>query len=451
MLRGAMTTTASRPRPRFRALLTRAVARFIYFVMYGWRGLFVLALLLGLTAATAAAGSYTLADLNDALAARARGAEISSADPRVAPHLWRRPLEHWNGVPSAGGRSAIGSQNTPVIAAAAAGDYRWTAALSDLEAREGIFGRELGAPGYYTTHTLVARMVALRDARAAGDEAAAAAITRSLRGVWSYFALAAVATPRTSTYSDLGGTVRRGPGDAGVYLGLTVALVGERWKNGGYTEHDDVGTLLSWAIDWTPRSVYAGNGRQNRGSWWPAVVAALADVDDYRSPTAAAVFGLEDREREVLRAAAAGDVGAARTAATWLEAAGGIGPWYRVTLLRTTEGVEAVFYRSYNGNKPAHAATTVTTAGAWSTAAPSTRCCGANQALEVWRDGGRIFARSRDGATVSIEEIGGALVYQVDIEGAAVGFTARPTLPPRFDRPPLFLRGPEGLPHSPGP
>lgn len=413
---------------------------------------FVAALLAAVATATAGAGGYDLAALNDALAARARGAEVSPADPRVGPHLWRRPLEHWNGVPQpAGGRSAVGSQNVPVIAAAAAGDYRWIAALSDLELREGIFGRELGSPGYYTTHTLVARMVALRDARAAGDEVAAAAIARSLRGAWSYFALAAVATPRTGTHSDLGGTVRRGPGDAGVYLGLTVALVGERWKNGGYTEHDDVGTLLSWAIDWTPRSVYQHNERQARGSWWPAVVAALAGVDDYRSPAAAAVFGLEEPEREVLRAAAAGDVDGARTAARWLEAAGGVGPWYRVTLLRTTAGVEAVFWRSYNGNKPAHAATTVTAAGAWSTAAPSTRCCGANQAWEVWRDGGRIYARTADGATVSIEEIGGALVYHIGIEGGAVDFTARPVLPPRFGRPPLFLRSPEGLPHSPRP
>ncbi len=92
------------------------------------------------------------------------------------------------------------------------GDYHWMAELCRYEKGHGIFGRELGAPAYYFANVISAKMVALRDARAAGNYTDAKDICESLRCTWAYDALAAAATPRKQNEIILAGTVHTNAG-----------------------------------------------------------------------------------------------------------------------------------------------------------------------------------------------------------------------------------------------
>jgi hypothetical protein len=365
---------------------------------------------------------------------RAKGERIDPAE--VQRYLWKQAdLTNWN--------SFGGSQNHPVIAEAATGDFPWVADLARLEREEGIFGRELGAPGYYFYFPVAAKMVALRDARQAGAAADAEAIRLSLRAVWAYESLVALETSRTSTESNLSGQIMRGSGNAQHHTGLTVAVAGQRWRSHAYTDHDDHGTFLGWALDWSPRSMRGGTRLRSRGMWWANTVAVLLGTDSYRAPAAPEPFGLTAAERETLRRVVRGDVAAAREAVGWL-AEFGVFRRVRMRLRRTALGAEVVNLFHVNGNKPAHAATSLTREGLWRTIRPAHyRGVGANKGYSVRIEGGLIIANAADGVRVEQPELGGELLWEVDCNGRVVSFTTQggtqtpaPPAPPAPPGPP---------------
>ena len=366
-------------------------------------------------------------DPAEALFLHARGQTIAREQlPRE--HFWPHELDLslWNKD-----GKAIGSQNHPVIAHAAIGDYRWIAALARIEEKEGLFSRELGSPGFYFYMVVAAKMVGLRDARAAGPEAEAdaRAIANNLRAIWAYEALTAVPTPRTHTWASLSGNIHEGPGDADQYQGLTTAVAGERWKSQSYLKHDDHGAFLSWAIDWQPRHDDSNNLRA-QGWWWKNTVAVLADRDTYEEKAPPEPFGLTAGDREKLRAIVHGDSEAVRWAVGILS---DYGVWrsYRIRQRRTTLGTETVFFVSTNGNKPNHPATSITNEGFWRTIRPSDYHggVGANRGMRTWIEDGMIHSTVKEaGKSVEMPELGGNLIYEVDYEGRQVSLKLGPAV-----------------------
>lgn len=349
----------------------------------------------------------------------AAGQTVSSQG--LEKDLWKDDLKDWN----KSGRG-IGSQNLPVIARAAVGDYKWIAQLAKLERKEGIWGRELGSPGFYFYMPVAAKMVALRDAREAASKDEEQAIRLNLRAIWAYEALAAVNTPRTSTWMNLAGDVIRGKGDAEWYDGLTVAVAGERWRSWDYIDHDDHGAFLGWALDWVPRKYdKMGDLNSTDDGWWYTVVAHISKSRSYSASISPEPFGLTNSERSVLRRVVKGDVKAAKTAVGWIDDFG-IYKDYDVRIRRTTDGTEVVFFRSTNGNKPAHAATSVTTKGVWRSICPSFyKGTGANKGYRVWIDNGYVYAECDPGAgkKVRMPELKGDLIYEIRLKGRDISFT----------------------------
>jgi len=334
----------------------------------------------------------------------------------VARYLWKRgdDISCWNGC-----GKAVGSQNRPVAAEAAIGNYQWLANLARLERREGIFGRELGSPGYYFYVPIAAKMVALCDARKAGDKKAAQALADNLRAIWAYESLLAIPTARTSTWANLSGNIKTGKGDANWYKGLTVAVAGERWRPDLYLDHDPHGAFLSWALNWQPRRVRNGGRLLEKGKWWMNVVGHLVNKDRYAAHAPPEPFGLTQHDRDQLRAVIKGDPAAVRWAVR-IVGEYGVYKTYRIRIRRTTKGTEIVFFHSANGNKPAHAATSLTTTGAWRTIRPGYyRGTGANGGFKVWIKDGTIHATCAQGRgeRVSMPELGGKVLYEVDLKG----------------------------------
>ncbi|MHB1459355.1 MAG: hypothetical protein ACYC0V_20790 [Armatimonadota bacterium] len=344
----------------------------------------------------------------------AAGQRISN-DDLSQKDLWRDDVSGWN----ARGRG-VGSQNLPMIARAAIGDHKWMADLARLERKEGIFGRELGSPGFYFSMPMVSKMVSLRDARKSGAKKDAEAIRLSLRAVWAYESLLAVNTPRRSTWMNASGDVLKGKGDSSWYKGLTIAVAGERWHSDRFLDHDDHGVFLSWALDWPQRSnTKIRNPGAKPGGWWADAVAHLIKKTSYTAASSSEPFGLTDDERAVLRRVIEGDSEAVEQAVEWIREFG-VYEKNDIRIRRTTEGTEVVFFKTSNGNKPAHAATSVTTKGVWRTIRPGFyKGVGANKGYRVWIENKTVYAEAESGfgRKVSMPELGGDLLYEVELKG----------------------------------
>lgn len=333
-----------------------------------------------------------------------------------------------------------GSQNIPVIAEAAAGNYAWIAALARLEREEGLFGTELGSPGFYFSAVVEAKLVALRDARRAGRLDLAEDIRQNLRAIWAMESLVAVDTPRTSVWANASGQILEGPGDAADYTGLSCAVAGNRWngKFPRWLNSDAHGRMLSWALDWPRQDRKPGGVMRNPKPGRGNVIGFLGGVDRYEDTVAAEIFGLTEDERELLRRVVRGDVEAARMAAGWLAEYGTLAKW-TWRLRRTTEGTEVIFFGPWpNPNKPPHAATSITNSGEWRTIRPSyfERRRGGVWDFNVRVEDGEIIARVREGLGVEVRmpELAGALLWEVVMQGQTVTFQTAGEGPQRGGR-----------------
>ncbi len=382
-------------------------------------------------------GFAQYADNNEACFYRATGKGISYAELPEKSKIWSKGMNFtcWNGSndPSCGNGFAIGSQNHPVMAAMGWGDYKWIAELCRWEKGHGIFGRELGAPAYYFANVVACKLIALRDARAAGAYADAKDIAESLRCVWAYDALVAAATPRKNCWINLHGQIYTNAGDAAGYDGLTVAAAGDRWHTETNISSDAHGIFLTWAIDWQPRSITPNkNLLTSNGKWWMENTAQLTGVAYYNLTTDPEVFGLNAAERQKLRDVVNGDVNAALWAA---QVVANFGTWkdpnvpvadcfHKIRMRKTTLGAEIIYFNATNGNKPCQAATQIFNNGDYKSIRPNFyHGTGANNGYTCWVANGLIQADAPgDGAYVSMPEMGGAVLWEVNIDGSVVEF-----------------------------
>ena len=328
-----------------------------------------------------------------------------------------RDFTCWND-PQACGQPGLGSQNEPVLAACAVGDYGWIAALAVKEKQDGFFGREIGSPGFYFHSVVAAKMAALHMARQASDTLAVDRLMQNLRAIWTYEALLAVDTPRVSGRADLSGVVQFVGGDTGSYDGLTVAVAGERWKSVDYLTHDVHGEFLSWAIDW-PRARMPGNKNTVQdGRWWDDIVGFVAHQTDYRTTPNPLYFGLNLHQRDVLNDVVAGNLSAVAEAIQWLRP-GNLNYRYDTRIRRTTLGTEVIFYKATNGNKPPHGATSITNAGYWSTIRAGKGAKGGALGHRIEIVNGTIYnyTTDPDGNTASMPELGGSVIYEIWMTG----------------------------------
>lgn len=362
----------------------------------------------------------TAGDLLNACVDRLRGqpVDFNSAHQK----RWKggsRNFTCWND-PQLCNQSGLGSQNEPVLAACAVGDYGWIAALAVKEKQDGFFGREIGSPGFYFYSVVAAKMAALHMARQANDQVAVDRLMQNLRAIWTYEALLAVDTPRVSGRADLSGVVQNVGGDTGSYDGLTVAVAGERWKSTRYLTHDAHGEFLSWALDW-PRARMPGNKntvQEATSRGWDDIVGIVTGRTDYRSSTNPLFFGLNLHQRDVLRGVVEGDVSAVAEAVPWLRPAN-LNHRYNTRIRRTTLGTEVIFFNVTNGNKPPHGATSMTDAGHWSTIRAGKGNSGAALGHQIVISGGTIYnyTSDPDGGTASMPELGGSVIYEVWLTG----------------------------------
>lgn len=384
------------------------------------------------------------ADNNEACFYRATGKGISYAELPEKSKIWNKGMDFtcWNGSnhQSCGNGFAIGSQNHPVMAAMGWGDYKWIAELCRWEKGNGIFGRELGAPAYYFANVVACKLIALRDARAAGDYTDAKDIAESLRCVWAYDALVASATPRKNCWINLHGQIYTNAGDAAGYDGLTVAAAGDRWHTETNISSDSHGIFLTWAIDWQPRSTTPNkNLLTSNGKWWMENTAQLTGVSHFNLTTDPEVFGLNAAERQKLQDVVNGDVNAALWAA---QVVANFGTWkdpnvpvadcfHKIRMRKTTDGTEIIYFNATNGNKPCQAATQIFNNGDYKSIRPNFyHGTGANNGYVCWVANGLIQADAPgDGAYVSMPEMGGTILWEVNIDGSAVTFNGNSVTP----------------------
>lgn len=384
------------------------------------------------------------ADNNEALFYRSTGKGISYNELPEKSKIWKKGMDFtcWNGSndPSCGNGYAIGSQNHPVMAAMGWGDYKWIAELCRWEKGNGIFGRELGSPAYYFANVVAAKIVALRDARAAGDYIDAKDIAESLRCVWAYDALVASVTPRKNCWINLHGQIYTNAGDAATYDGLTVAAAGDRWHTETNISSDSHGIFLTWALDWQPRSTSPNkNLLTSNGKWWQENVAQCTGVPYYNQTTDPEVFGLNATERQKLRDVVNGDVNAALWAAqvvanfgTWKDPNVPVADCYhKIRMRKTTDGTEIIYFNATNGNKPCQAATQIFNNGDYKSIRPNLyHGTGANNGYVCWVANGLIQADAPgDGAYVSMPEMGGTILWEVNIDGSMVEFNGNVVTP----------------------
>ena len=382
------------------------------------------------------------ADNNEAVFYWATGKGIAYAELPEKSKIWKHGMDFtcWNGDASCGNGYAIGSQNHPVMAAMGWGDYKWIAELCRYEKGHGIFGRELGAPSYYFANVVACKLIALRDARAAGAYTDAKDITESLRCVWAYDALVASITPRKNCWINLAGKIYTNAGDAAGYDGLTVAAAGDRWHTEDNISSDTHGNYLTWAIDWQPRSISPNtNFLTSKGKWWGESTAQCTGVAYYNLATDPEAFGLTTAERQKLRDAVNGDANAALWAAqvvanfgTWKDPACPVPDCYhKIRMRKTTLGAEIIYFNATNGNKPCQAATQIFNNGDYKSIRPNFyHGVGANNGYTCWVANGLIQADAPgDGAYVSMPEMGGIILWQIDIAGNDIKFNGATVTP----------------------
>jgi hypothetical protein len=332
-------------------------------------------------------------------------------------------LSNWNG-----GGGAVGSQNLPLIAEAAVGNYQFFAELARLSQREGNFGREFGSPFFYFSFPIAAKMSALRDARRAGDTAAADAIAADLKTTWTIWSLAAVPVGRSSSVMKVGGsTYNNGPG---AFSGTAVAVAGERWESHVPPQGlagDELSPLLAWALDLPRSRIRPGTANllqvPEERSWWDTMIAHMAGIGDFQATTPPEIWGLSAADRESLRRIVQGNASGLDAALATIRAGGGVWRDMVVRIRRTSEGVETVFFRPTNGNKPSQIVTSVTNNGAWTSMRPCFRnMSGANAGVRVWIENGAVQATGDPFQCVpaSQAELGGNLIYSVVLRGQSI-------------------------------
>lgn len=345
-----------------------------------------------------------------------------------------------------------GSHNTGPTAAAAAGRYDLLAEMCRQWADPrvgGLFGRELGSPGIYTTSVWEALMMA-RDADPA--------VRRALRAIAAFYCLTALPWARREVVGYLFGepVLRRSqrPG----YTGISSVVSGNRWQfkePRGWDTSDPAGEMLSMALNWPGRRKDPGVGghRKNMAPNRPGagqVCAILGDFHFFEDSTPADIFGLTNEEREVLRRVVEADPRStlleglpidAQIAAGWVREFGVFrnadhpaGPVsWRWLLVRKTGGAESVFGPKVKSKpmsalpspeKPPHAVTTMTTGGVWSTGRPS---FGRTQkplvtgwSVEVLPKMIRAKVTPEAGGEVHVPRVPGAVLWSYLIEGATV-------------------------------
>lgn len=260
-----------------------------------------------------------------------------------------------------------GSQNIPVIAKAAASDFQWIARMCDIWKREGLFGTELGSPGFYYSSVCDCLISGLKDARNARDRAAISSISQALRAIWAFDSLTALPTPKISTSVTFADQTFMGGGNSKKYSGLTCAVAGNRWNPEDYDrwiDSDIHGYYLSIALDYFPRS-----GPFNRNG----ALASLLGIRRFTDHATPALVGLTEGERSVLLATVNGDPKAAAQAAAWFAEFGPLHThvFWSFRAVRSASATQQVFYGPYpNPNKPCMAITTLQADGTWTAMTP---------------------------------------------------------------------------------
>src|SRR3989344_4994172 len=306
-----------------------------------------------------------------------------------------------------------GSQNLALVAHAALGDYKFLSGIAEFSkySTGGVFNKELGSPGYYFAAPTLAFMVALRDAKKFGDTEAVNVISSYLRSHWALWSLATVPTKRTSAWLNHYDRVQT-TGSSGKFQPTpTVALAGERWGTvwGGAIQpdlySDRASYYVSWALGLSRGDVYAA-----------PVVKVLAGVTKYNQNTPADIWGISDADRTLFKEIVNGNRSRLGEVLKIIEVHGVYNHLIRIR--RTTNGVETIFFKSLNGNKPTHAATNVTNQGAWKGIRPCLDNTGSNPGYKVSVANGIITATGNPSncRTVSMPELDGQLIYSVVLE-----------------------------------
>ncbi len=342
-----------------------------------------------------------LEPLTRAVEARREDRDPDPADLEACTNArWKAPdLRCWNGHRSDRPECGyFGSQNIPFYAEAGLAHWAWIADVCRLDREEGIFGHELGSPGaFYYGGIIGCKRLALRELRKAGQKQDAEAVRRSIQASLAWDAMTAIPSPRRLDVLNAGGDIVRteNPRPA-KKAGVTVAVAGNRWSvksRGKLTSEDSHSTVLQAALD--PRT----------------------------SPG----FGLAEEDRSLLERTVNGDPAAAEVVAGWMF--GTIDTpdkRWRWRLRRTTDGVESIFFGPWpNPHKPCRTATQVTNEGAWSSMQPArkgvNRGWAGNYGVEI--SGGVIRATCAKGSA-ELPELGGEVIWQVDVEGKDMRFTA---------------------------
>lgn len=361
-------------------------------------------------------GEGALEPINRAFRARISGRMPSARDLDVCrKHSGQdleRQLQCWNGgVRRIAGRRVdcghYGSGNIPWYAHVALNRVSHCGALCRVEEAEGIFGREIGSDAeYYYGGVFDAKRWAMRELASRGDEAAAAVVRRVLRAALAWDAIAALPVARL----------------------LDVAIfAGDRE---GYTaEKDDPHVCVA-----VSGNRYTPKVRKRRG----------LSTDNSHSLTLAEQLGLADArpglplvlsadEVRIATACLDGNVDAAREVASWM-----LGTIdfpavdevpdvrWRFRLRRTTEGAESVWLGPWpNPHKPSRTVGQVFHDGTMRSMspAPNRGAKWGSGKYHVEISGGEINATCGTGEAV-VAELGGEVLWQVDVVGQDVRFTA---------------------------
>lgn len=336
-----------------------------------------------------------------------------ATDPVVLDHLRSNRLEGWN--------SFGGSQNIAPMAHAATGDYQFLAELADVENSEGIGSREVGPAVFYFGMPIAAKIVALRDARAAGDSVSADAIARNLLQTWTLWSLVAVDHKRTSIFANAAGVETEASNNTNVN-GLTVAVAGDRWASDGtaqtYRNHE-IAEILSWALD-VPRSMGNKNLLTSGEWWWDTIIGTAIGSASYSASTPAEKWGMSESDRQKLVSIVNGDTSALPWALSVISP--GLFESYKIRMRRTTEGVETIVMQNANNNKPTQAATSITNSGAVMTMRPCTGDASSNGGYGASVANGVVTASGAAPrcTTVTQPELGGTVLYEVNFDNGRV-------------------------------
>lgn len=347
-------------------------------------------------------GGGPLASINAAVSARWRGAEPTESELEAcreqASQDTERQLHCWNGKRSDRPECKfVGSQNIPFYARCGIADWPWVAGVCRVEREEGNFGRENGSDSnYYYQGIVGAKHLAQRELLALGRNDDAEDVRRAIRSNLSWDVIAAIPAPRLRDVVNEAGEERTVEARK-VKVQITVAVSGNR-----YTVKER-----------------GGEARLSTDNSHSITLANEMARDDG--------LGLTPDEVATMQAAIQGDVDAARTVAGFMF--GTIqtpDTAWRWRLRRTTEGAESIYFGPFpNPNKPIRTVGQAFLDCTYRTMKPSPRGVrkGFATDYQVNIENGMIVAHCKIG-DASMPELGGNLLWQVDVEGSDVRFTA---------------------------